>query len=567
MFRRLGLLLVISLPLFGQHGDTIYAQVVSSGNQSSAKVMIAPPYTIGQSGHEIYLELDNSAGHTCNASTATLSAQLFGSFSSSNASTGNWVSITNLVSTSNVSSSINYGNATTYGQGLFPYLSVRYTLSDTTNCVANIWYGGAITSNVPANTTGFAQIVTNGSNATASTVIPNSFVSGHVGHEIYFELDNAAGHTCNFASATLSAQLFGSFNSSNPAAGNWIPITNLSLTSQVSTSANYGTATSYGQGMYPYLMTTYTLSDTTNCVANVWYGGTIGSIGSSIQTNPPNVTSGQIVTGGNTSPSTVILPTQLTAGNTVHQILFQLANAPGHTCPIGTASASGSVLAGFSATGGTLAPTPPLYISPTVTTLTQLFAPEGLTIGQGGYPYIAFYYTNSDTTNCVINAWYSGSVTNVTTNPAYASQNYFKPSTIAYAASGNGAAQITENTSRQSAFSSLTPTTGAAASVASVGAINANVVTVDCVTITAIPTVTTTAANQDVLIISNAGSSNYAIPISVPSGAAVGQMYQTNVCGLKINVNATFGSPFTLAMSTGIPNVKEYLSISYFVSL
>jgi hypothetical protein len=113
-----------------------------------------------------------------------------------------------------------------------------------------------------------AQILSNGTGAVDSPPIPNI---GQSQHSFIVVSKNAPAHTCVGA---FQAQLIGSYNSP----GTSLPTLGLpqSVTAAVAYSANNVMRSYQATGAYPALALHFISADTTNCLYDAYYSGTIG---------------------------------------------------------------------------------------------------------------------------------------------------------------------------------------------------------------------------------------------------------------------------------------------------
>jgi hypothetical protein len=136
--------------------------------------------------------------------------------------------------------------------------------------IAYVFMPKAIAQGVYPGNTVFVNIVTGATTGGGSTVgqIPNAGQSQHL---VNAYLRDAPSHTCTTAGVTMQLVISGGFDgihfstvANTAPSGSGLP----------ATTGVPGSGFLYGIGFYPYITVTYTFSDHTNCVLDVWYSGT-----------------------------------------------------------------------------------------------------------------------------------------------------------------------------------------------------------------------------------------------------------------------------------------------------
>lgn len=179
---------------------------------------------------------------------------------------------------------------------------------------------------------------------------------------------------------------------------------------------------------------------------------------------------------------------------------------------------------------------------------------------QGLFPFISLLVTNGDIVNCAIDAWYSGTVSAVTSNPTLTGNGYGYP--VAGVPVGiNNNALIQEKGVRLAGFSQ--PATGSQAIINIVSS-NTSFVVVDCVTFSIQATAALAAATTVSVSIFDVTTNNplYGTSLSLPNGAAAGAIDRWTQCG--INASGARGDQLSARFAAGVANVNESVALTYY---
>lgn len=262
----------------------------------------------------------------------------------------------------------------------------------------------------------------------------------------------------------------------------------------------------------------------------------------------------QLVTNGVTSPITTTLGSSSKIGQSGHVATSVLGNAGVHTCNTTLQSTSVEIRGSFdNSTWFTIGPV--VTSSNSVSVSSKGMA---VTTGQGMYPFLEVLTTNSDTTNCLVNTWYSGSVANVANSGRVISVGSFNSTTTT---NSNNVAMAEKSQRLVAAI--LAPVDGGLSTTSIVPTIAKGQVVIDCVDISLVATGTVSATFTANFIINDPDVVNtYIVPLSVPTGSVIGTMVNKSVCGLNIPYGV--GNTVTLAYDTGITHIKEYILVTYY---
>ena len=263
----------------------------------------------------------------------------------------------------------------------------------------------------------------------------------------------------------------------------------------------------------------------------------------------------QLVSGASASAN-YLIPSQYMIGQSSHQAIATIANAPAKTCSASNTTDTlvqiqGSYnLVNWINISGVSQPTAPAS------------NPSGTTIisGSGVFPFIQIVATNQDTTNCVYSVYYGAAVPNINTPEVITSDNYANNSVLN--ANANGVS-LTERSRR--IVKSVKGVNSGIVSASISGLLGNTRAVIDCVDLSFYVSTGTSTGGFDIFTISSSGGPTtfYQIALGFVNTAAVGTVVNKSVCGLNIVVDPTSGN-FFMGTATGINNVIEMMNVTYF---